>query len=156
MTWDAIAAFMPVTHSARPTREAAQRLTAIARAALPADGPKEDTWEKEQVPSGKTSRFLHVDKRQDRFKRPWRARYSDNEGRRRNKGFETELEAARFADRKRVELWEAQSDQRRLPRTNFDYRGYLKGGDAAAGAPTKQGHGGGTETQHSSGSQGDG
>ena len=115
---------------------------------------QEDTWEKEQVPSGKTSRFLHVDKRQDRFKRPWRARYSDNEGRRRNKGFETELEAARFADRKRVELWEAQSDQRRLPRTNFDYRGYLKGGDAAAGAPTKQGHG--TEMQHSSGSQGDG
>ena len=38
VTWDAIAAFMPVTHSSKPTPAAAQRLTAVARAALPADG----------------------------------------------------------------------------------------------------------------------
>jgi 2-polyprenyl-3-methyl-5-hydroxy-6-metoxy-1,4-benzoquinol methylase len=35
VTWDAIAAFMPVTHSSTPSPEAAQRLTAVCRAALP-------------------------------------------------------------------------------------------------------------------------
>lgn len=43
VTWDAIAAFMPMTHSSRPTVEAARRLTAIARTALPADGAVETT-----------------------------------------------------------------------------------------------------------------
>lgn len=38
LTWDSIAAFMPVTHSSSPTPAAAMRMTAIARAALPADG----------------------------------------------------------------------------------------------------------------------
>lgn len=35
VTWDAIAAFMPLTHSSSPTPAAAQRLTAIARSSLP-------------------------------------------------------------------------------------------------------------------------
>lgn len=43
VTWDAIAAFMPMTHSSRPSQEAAQRLTAIARAALPAGGATSGT-----------------------------------------------------------------------------------------------------------------
>ena len=38
LTWDSIAAFMPMTHSSTPTAAAAMRMTAIARAALPADG----------------------------------------------------------------------------------------------------------------------
>ena len=37
VTWDAIAAFMPLTHSSRPSPEAARRLTAIARISLPVD-----------------------------------------------------------------------------------------------------------------------
>ena len=38
VTWDAIAAFMPVTHSSRPTKEGGKRLAAIARVSLPDDG----------------------------------------------------------------------------------------------------------------------
>eukprot|EP00966_Prymnesium_polylepis_P148346 3426599-Prymnesium_polylepis.1 len=34
VTWDAIAAFLPVTHSPTPTPAASQKLTAIARAAV--------------------------------------------------------------------------------------------------------------------------
>jgi len=40
VTWDAIAAFMPRTHASRPTPAAAQRLMAIARAAVPGDGER--------------------------------------------------------------------------------------------------------------------
>ena len=43
VTWDAIAAFMPVTHTSRPSPEAAQRLTAISRVALPTGGAAETT-----------------------------------------------------------------------------------------------------------------
>ena len=43
LTWDAIAAFMPMTHASRPSKEAAQRLTAIARASLPAGGADKET-----------------------------------------------------------------------------------------------------------------
>lgn len=43
VTWDAIAAYMPVTHNPRPLPEAARRLTAIARCSLPAGGPPTDT-----------------------------------------------------------------------------------------------------------------
>jgi len=38
ITWDAIAAFMPVTHSSKPTQEGGKRLAAIARVSLPDDG----------------------------------------------------------------------------------------------------------------------
>lgn len=34
VTWDAIAAFLPVTHDPTPTVEAQQRLTVISRAAV--------------------------------------------------------------------------------------------------------------------------
>lgn len=36
---DAIAAFMPITHNPKPSPGASQRFTAIARAAVPLDGP---------------------------------------------------------------------------------------------------------------------
>lgn len=39
LTWDAIAAFLPVTHETTPTIEAQKRLTAIARAAYDGVGP---------------------------------------------------------------------------------------------------------------------
>jgi len=43
VTWDAIAAFMPMTHSSRPSPEAAKRLTAISRVALPSGGAEAAT-----------------------------------------------------------------------------------------------------------------
>ena len=39
MTWDAIAAFLPVTHEAAPSGEAQRRLGAIARVANDGSGP---------------------------------------------------------------------------------------------------------------------
>jgi len=39
VTFDAIAAFLPMTHNPTPDEATAQRLTAIARAVVPLDGP---------------------------------------------------------------------------------------------------------------------
>jgi len=39
VTWDSIAAFLPVTHDSKPTAEAQKRLTVIARAAYDGTGP---------------------------------------------------------------------------------------------------------------------